>query len=51
MTNLYIEDGSYLVREDEGFVSVCVVLDGLFEREVSVLLFIEDGNAIGKKVI
>lgn len=34
--------------EEDGEISVCVNLLGSIERDVEVILFTEDGTAIGK---
>ena len=41
---------SYSAKEEDGFVEVCVVLDGLIQREVEIELSTLDGSATGKEV-
>jgi len=42
-----LDEASYNVSEEDGFVSGCVVLKGFIERNVVVNLFTEDDTATG----
>ena len=42
-----VNELSYIVNEDDGFIEACVVLDGLIQREVVIQLFTLDDTAIG----
>ena len=39
------------MNEEEGFIEVCVVLDGLIEREVVLQLTTIEGSAKGRNFI
>ncbi len=41
----------YLVSEDNGFIEVCVVLDGIIERNVEMELTTDNGTATGIKLL
>ena len=42
---------NYTVREDDGIIEGCVVLDGMIQRSVEFELSTEDNSAIGNKYI
>ncbi len=41
----------YSVSEDNGFIEVCVVLDGIIERNVEMELSTDDGTATGIELL
>ena len=42
-----LSNSSFTVSEDQGWVTVCVVLDGYIDRFVEVEIFTTDGTAKG----
>ena len=51
VVNASMNELSYIVNEDDGFVEACVVLEGLIQREVVIQLFTLDDTAIGNILI
>ena len=45
VVNASLSETTYLVNEEEGFIEVCVVLDGLIEREVVLQVMTIEGSA------
>ena len=48
MVNASLSEARYVVSEDSRLIEVCVVLDGLIQRELMVELFTMDSSAIGR---
>lgn len=48
VAQVFHQQTSYSVMEEDGEISVCVNLVGSIGRDVEVILFTEDGTAIGK---
>ena len=42
-----ISQGSHVINEASSTVEVCVELEGLIEREVSIFLFTQENSATG----
>ena len=47
MAYVSFDDSNYVAQEGDGSVEVCIVLDGLIQREVVVELSTFNGLAIG----
>ena len=45
VVNASLNEVSYIVNEEEGFIEGCVVLDGLIQREVVIQLSTLDSTA------
>ncbi len=46
-----LEQSSYSVSEETGFIEVCVVLEGIIERNVGMELTTDDGTATGIELL
>jgi len=47
VVQISLDEASYDVAEGDGFISGCMVLEGLIERNVTINLFTEDDTATG----
>ena len=47
VVNASLNEVSYIVNEEEGFIEGCVVLDGLIQRDVVIQLYTFDSTATG----
>ena len=45
VVNASLNEVSYIVNEEEGFIEACVVLDGLIQRDVVIQLSTLDSTA------
>ena len=48
--NASFSEAIYTVNEKQMSLPICIILDGLIEREVKMMLFAEDHSAIGKRI-
>ena len=46
VVNASLNEVSYIVNEEEGYIEGCVVLDGLIQRDVVIQLSTLDSTAI-----